>query len=110
MQRAEHKALERMIRSRDALAAARRRMPWLAVEKEYVFDGPQGNVSLPDLFEGRFAYISRATSARMHMLRLPLQIALTYATLASRPYEKVLPKGQPGRHACSRNSGGTSFP
>ena len=29
-------------RSRDALAAARRRMPWLAVEKEYVFEGPQG--------------------------------------------------------------------
>lgn len=40
-------------RSRDALAAARRRMPWLAVEKEYIFDGPQGNVSLLDLFEGR---------------------------------------------------------
>jgi predicted dithiol-disulfide oxidoreductase (DUF899 family) len=40
-------------RSRDALAAARRRMPWLAVEKEYVFEGPQGKVSLLDLFEGR---------------------------------------------------------
>lgn len=40
-------------RSRDALAAARRRMPWLAVEKEYVFAGPQGKVSLLDLFDGR---------------------------------------------------------
>jgi predicted dithiol-disulfide oxidoreductase (DUF899 family) len=40
-------------RSRDALAAARRRMPWLAIEKEYVFEGPQGKVSLVDLFEGR---------------------------------------------------------
>src|SRR6476659_9338370 len=40
-------------RARDALAAERRRMPWLAVEKEYEFDGPQGRVSLLDLFDGR---------------------------------------------------------
>src|SRR5579859_8025920 len=40
-------------RARDALAAERRRMPWMAVEKEYEFDGPQGKVSLLDLFEGR---------------------------------------------------------
>lgn len=40
-------------RARDALAADRRRMPWMAVEKDYVFDGPNGRVSLLDLFEGR---------------------------------------------------------
>jgi predicted dithiol-disulfide oxidoreductase (DUF899 family) len=40
-------------RARDALAAQRRRMPWLAVEKDYAFDGPQGRVSLLDLFAGR---------------------------------------------------------
>ena len=40
-------------RARDALAAERRRMPWLAVEKEYEFDGPKGKASLLDLFEGR---------------------------------------------------------
>jgi predicted dithiol-disulfide oxidoreductase (DUF899 family) len=40
-------------RARDALAAARRRMPWLAVEKAYAFEGPQGKLSLLDLFEGR---------------------------------------------------------
>jgi predicted dithiol-disulfide oxidoreductase (DUF899 family) len=39
--------------ARDALAAQRRRMPWLAVAKDYQFDGPQGQVSLRDLFEGR---------------------------------------------------------
>ena len=39
--------------ARDAMAAARRRMPWVAVEKEYVFDGPKGKMSLLDLFEGR---------------------------------------------------------
>ena len=39
--------------ARDALAAERRRMPWLAVEKEYRFEGPKGPATLPDLFEGR---------------------------------------------------------
>jgi predicted dithiol-disulfide oxidoreductase (DUF899 family) len=42
-----------MSRARDALAAERRRMPWFAVEKDYVFDGPDGQVSLLELFEGR---------------------------------------------------------
>jgi predicted dithiol-disulfide oxidoreductase (DUF899 family) len=42
-----------LTRARDALAAERRRMPWLAVEKEYAFDGPEGTASLLDLFEGR---------------------------------------------------------
>jgi predicted dithiol-disulfide oxidoreductase (DUF899 family) len=40
-------------RARDALAAERRRMPRLAVEKEYRFEGPDGPVSLLDLFAGR---------------------------------------------------------
>lgn len=42
-----------LTRARDALAAERRRMPWMAVEKSYAFDGPGGRVSLLDLFEGR---------------------------------------------------------
>ena len=42
-----------LTRARDALAAERRRMPWLAVAKEYQFDGPKGKASLIDLFEGR---------------------------------------------------------
>src|SRR5438270_13372109 len=42
-----------LTRARDALAAERRRMPWLAVEKEYKFEGPKGKASLLDLFEGR---------------------------------------------------------
>jgi len=40
-------------RARDALAAARRRMPRMAVEKEYSFEGPDGSASLLDLFDGR---------------------------------------------------------
>src|SRR4029453_6521839 len=42
-----------LTRARDALAAERRRMPWIAVEKKYEFDGPKGKVNLLDLFEGR---------------------------------------------------------
>ena len=47
---AKEKALTR---ARDALAAERRRMPWMAVEKAYAFVGPNGSASLLDLFEGR---------------------------------------------------------
>src|SRR5919106_1459152 len=42
-----------LTRARDALAAERRRMPWMAVEKDYAFEGPAGPASLLDLFEGR---------------------------------------------------------
>ena len=42
-----------LTRARDALAAERRRMPWLAVEKSYAFDAPGGKMSLLDLFAGR---------------------------------------------------------
>src|SRR5918996_4708732 len=42
-----------LTRARDALAAERRRMPWLAVDKAYEFDGPDGMASLLDLFDGR---------------------------------------------------------
>ena len=42
-----------LTRARDALAAERRRMPWMAVEKDYRFEGPTGRSSLADLFEGR---------------------------------------------------------
>jgi predicted dithiol-disulfide oxidoreductase (DUF899 family) len=40
-------------RSRDVLAAKRRRMPWLAVDQEYVFDTADGKKTLLDLFDGR---------------------------------------------------------
>jgi len=40
-------------RARDALNAERRGLPMVEVEKEYVFEGPEGNVGLVDLFDGR---------------------------------------------------------
>jgi predicted dithiol-disulfide oxidoreductase (DUF899 family) len=40
-------------RARDALAAERRRQPMVRIDKDYVFKGPGGKVSLLDLFDGR---------------------------------------------------------
>ena len=54
---AAHQALlveeKASMRAHDALVAKRRRMPWTAVDREYVFEGPTGRVSLIDLFAGR---------------------------------------------------------
>ncbi len=40
-------------RLRDQLSAERRKLPWVKVEKNYVFDTPGGKVTLADLFGGR---------------------------------------------------------
>src|SRR6266566_1001169 len=42
-----------MTRALSALAAERRRLSMVLIDKKYVFDGPNGKVSLLDLFEGR---------------------------------------------------------
>jgi predicted dithiol-disulfide oxidoreductase (DUF899 family) len=40
-------------KARDALSKKRRELPWVKVEKTYVFDGPNGKVTLADLFGGK---------------------------------------------------------
>jgi len=40
-------------RLRDQLSAERRALPWVKIEKEYVFDGLEGQQSLSDLFDGK---------------------------------------------------------
>ena len=42
-----------LTRQHDALSAARRNLPMVEVEKDYVLEGPAGPARLPDLFEGR---------------------------------------------------------
>jgi predicted dithiol-disulfide oxidoreductase (DUF899 family) len=42
-----------LTRHRDELARQRQQLPWVAIEKPYVFEGPNGVLSLSDLFEGR---------------------------------------------------------
>src|SRR5580693_3993853 len=40
-------------RQRDQLSRQRRELPWVEVKKNYVFDGPNGKLTLSDLFEGK---------------------------------------------------------
>jgi predicted dithiol-disulfide oxidoreductase (DUF899 family) len=47
---AEEKAFTR---AKDALSAKRRALPWVRLDKSYVFEGPDGQVALADLFNGR---------------------------------------------------------
>jgi predicted dithiol-disulfide oxidoreductase (DUF899 family) len=46
-------AEEEAVRTLEQIASRRREMPAVKVEKDYVFEGPDGEVSLLDLFEGR---------------------------------------------------------
>ena len=53
-EREQHLAMEKAFtRMRDALSAQRRALPWVRIEKEYVFEGPNGPERLEDLFDGR---------------------------------------------------------
>jgi predicted dithiol-disulfide oxidoreductase (DUF899 family) len=52
--RRQHLSKEKeFTRLRDALSAERRELPWVKVEKEYLFDTPTGQETLADLFDGR---------------------------------------------------------
>src|ERR1700742_3086467 len=42
-----------LTRLREELSEERRRLPWVRVDKQYVFDGPNGKVGLAGLFKGR---------------------------------------------------------
>lgn len=42
-----------LTRHRDLVSAERLRLPWVRIEKDYVFDGPDGKLRLADLFRGR---------------------------------------------------------
>jgi len=54
VERRQHLANEkRVTRLHEQLAAERRRLPWVRVEKSYAFEGPDGRESLADLFGGR---------------------------------------------------------
>jgi predicted dithiol-disulfide oxidoreductase (DUF899 family) len=44
---------KRFMKLHDALKLQRRKLPWVKIEKEYVFEGPNGEVTLADLFGGK---------------------------------------------------------
>ena len=92
---------------KDALAAARRALPWVRVEKDYVFDGPNGPVTLSQLFEGRSQlFIKHFMMGPGHGSRLCVGCSLevdhlegirvhlenhdlTYAVVARAPIEEI---------------------
>jgi predicted dithiol-disulfide oxidoreductase (DUF899 family) len=44
---------KQLTRQRDQVSAERRNLPWVKIDKPYLFDGPSGKESLADLFDGR---------------------------------------------------------
>jgi predicted dithiol-disulfide oxidoreductase (DUF899 family) len=44
---------KKFLRLQDAMNAERRNLPWVKVTKPYVFEGPEGEMTLGDLFDGR---------------------------------------------------------
>ncbi len=44
---------KKFTRQRDRVARQRRELPWVKMEKEYIFDGPRGRETLADLFGGK---------------------------------------------------------
>ena len=94
-------------RARDALNADRRRLPMVAVEKEYVFECGDGKVTLPDLFRGRHQLVvqhfmfapewdagCRSCSAFLdqigHLAHLRAR-GTEFAVVSRAPYTKILP-------------------
>ncbi|MFI8856987.1 DUF899 domain-containing protein [Streptomyces prasinus] len=106
--RAELLAKEKAVtRAKEALNAERRRLPMVAIDREYVFEGGDGRATLPDLFEGRRQLVvyhfmfapdwdagCRGCSAFLdqigHLAHLKARDT-TFATVSRAPYTKILP-------------------
>ena len=101
-----------LTRARDALAAERRRMPWLAVEKEYEFEGPAGKASLLDLFDGRRQLIVYRAFFEPGVQRLA-RPCLHRLLHGGRPGRPPRPSERPRHHArvrLARAAGGHRAP
>ena len=93
-----------LTRARDALAAERRRMPWLAVEKAYEFDGPKGKASLLDLFDGRRQLIVYRAFFEPGVFGWP-EHACRGCSFGRRPSGPPRPSKRARHHACVRIAG-----
>src|SRR4029077_17335553 len=91
---------------KDAVAAQRRALPWVRVEKDYVFDGPEGPVTLSQLFEGRsqlfIKHFMMGPGQSQHCVGCSLEVDhlagirvhlenhdLSYAVVARAPIEEI---------------------
>jgi predicted dithiol-disulfide oxidoreductase (DUF899 family) len=94
-------------RARDALNAERRRLPMVEIDKDYVFEGPDGGLSLLDMFDGRLQLViyhamfdpewdlgCRSCSAFMdqigHLTHLHVRNT-TFAVVSRAPLAKITP-------------------
>ncbi|MER7972038.1 DUF899 domain-containing protein [Streptomyces sp. NPDC096080] len=94
-------------RARDALNTERRRLPMVAIEREYLFEGGDGKATLADLFQGRGQLVvyhfmfapewdagCRSCSAFLdqigHLAHLKAR-GTTLAAVSRAPYTKILP-------------------
>ena len=69
--RKAHMAREKeLTRAREALSEERRNLPWVKVDKDYVFDGPNGKMTLADLFKGRPQLVGRRWRIQFRQRRL----------------------------------------
>ncbi len=72
--RKAHLAREKeFTRLRDQLSAERRALPWVRVDKAYVFEGPEGKATLADLFDGRRQLIVYHFVTLLAVSRAPLR-------------------------------------
>jgi predicted dithiol-disulfide oxidoreductase (DUF899 family) len=95
-----------LTRQHDALAAERSALPWVRIEKEYVFEGPSGPVTLADLFDGRsqlfIKHFMMGPGAAHQCVGCSLQVDhvegllehlqnhdVTYAVVARAPIEEI---------------------
>jgi predicted dithiol-disulfide oxidoreductase (DUF899 family) len=95
-----------LTRQKDKLLEARRALPWVKVEQDYLFDGPSGSVALSGLFEGRSQLLvqhfmlgpdwtegcagcsfqaDHVDAARQHFE----QADLSFAAVSRAPYDKI---------------------
>jgi hypothetical protein len=72
---------------RDELAGERRALPWMKIEKDYLFDAPEGKVTLADLFDGRsqlfikhFMISSKRPNGRLNWRTYPATASFSRTT------------------------------
>jgi len=82
--RKAHLAHEKeLTRARERLGEERRALPWVKVDKPYVFDGPAGKQTLADLFAGRSQLVGAAFHVRTRLGRKAARAARSGPTGSS---------------------------
>ena len=81
--------------ARERLAEERRALPWVKVDKEYLFDGPDGKVTLAGLFRGRRQLVAQHVSSAPDWNE-----ACKSCSFWADGFERMVPLGGPRHHNC----------